>query len=368
MEYVFRALDGKAAYWDYHPWTETASQAAATEKVISQMQQLFLTWNPSTTMRCAIFEENGNTHDMARALAHAVMLNVVRRTDGFVPLDSPANALQPWQQNDNGWDQGQIFFDASHTWMQPPYYAQQMASAHHQPLLVHAEVTGTSLDVTVTGTNTVSEGTLCLNNSKATKPMLGTGALTVKSGAALTGAGSLNNAVTISSGGLLRPGVKETSVSGTLDFGAQRVAVARGATLQFFISSQSLYTRLTGIADFVMNGHLVIVVREGISGLTVGREFQLWTAEASDVNPESLSLGALPEGLYWDITDLASSGILRITDDPELSVHPATVSPVVLRTEYFDIHGRLVSHPAEGLYIVRRHLSDGTVEVKKVEI
>lgn len=150
MEYVFRALDGKAAYWDYHPWTETPEQALATTAAIKQMQQLFTTWNPLTTMRCAIFEENGNTHDMARALAHAVMPNVVRRSAGFVPLDSPANALQPWLQNDNGWDQGQIFFDASRTWMQPPYYAQQMAATHHQPLLVHSDVTGDSLDISVT--------------------------------------------------------------------------------------------------------------------------------------------------------------------------------------------------------------------------
>ena len=94
---------------------------------------------------------------MTRALAHAVMLGVVRRSAGFVPLDSPANALQPWKQNDNGWDQGQIFFDASRTWMQPPYYAQQMASAHHQPLLVKADITADSLDVTVTRSRRSSE-------------------------------------------------------------------------------------------------------------------------------------------------------------------------------------------------------------------
>ena len=157
MEYVFRALDGKADFWDYHPWTETPEQAQQAEAVIGQMRQLFTTWNPHTTMRCAILEENGNTHDMTRALAHAVMLGVVRRSAGFVPLDSPANALQPWKQNDNGWDQGQIFFDASRTWMQPPYYAQQMASAHHQPLLVKADITADSLDVTVTRSRRSSE-------------------------------------------------------------------------------------------------------------------------------------------------------------------------------------------------------------------
>ena len=150
MEYVFRALDGKASYWDYHPFTETPEQAKNTESVITQMQKYFLSWNPETTMRCVIFEENGYTHDMARALAHATMLCIVRRTNGFVPMDSPANALQPYMQNDNGWDQGQIFFDAEKTWMQPPYYAQQMAATYHQPLLVSARISGNNFDASVT--------------------------------------------------------------------------------------------------------------------------------------------------------------------------------------------------------------------------
>lgn len=151
MQYVFQSLDGKCDFWDYHPWTETPQQAVEIEAVISQMHDLFLSWNPQTTMRCAIFEENGNTHDMARALAHAVMLNVVRRAGGFVPMDSPANALQPYKQNDNGWDQGQIFFSPSQVWMQPPFYAQQMAATNHQPLLIESSCTQSSnLDYTAT--------------------------------------------------------------------------------------------------------------------------------------------------------------------------------------------------------------------------
>ena len=151
MKYVFQSLDGKCDFWDYHPWTETPQQAKEKEADIVKMQQLFHEWNPQTTMRCAILEENGNTHDMARALAHAVMLNVVRRSAGFVPLDSPANALQPYKQNDNGWDQGQIFFSPSQVWMQPPFYAQQMAATNHQPLLVESTCTSTAnLDFTAT--------------------------------------------------------------------------------------------------------------------------------------------------------------------------------------------------------------------------
>ena len=151
MKYVFDSLDGKCDFWDYHPWTETPQQAQKIEAEIVRMKDFFMLWNPQTTMCCAILEENGNTHDMARALAHAVMLNVVRRAGGFVPLDSPANALQPYKQNDNGWDQGQIFFSPSQVWMQPPFYAQQMAAKNHQPLLVESCCTiNDNLDYTAT--------------------------------------------------------------------------------------------------------------------------------------------------------------------------------------------------------------------------
>lgn len=150
MEYIFKSLDGKSTLWDYHPWTDEVAQARAVETELKNMQALFRKWNPQTTMKCAILEENGNTHSLHRALSHAVVLNVVRKMDGFVQLDSPANALQPYLQNDNGWDQGQIFFNSSSVWCQPPYYAQQMAAAHHQPLLVQSACTNSDLHITAT--------------------------------------------------------------------------------------------------------------------------------------------------------------------------------------------------------------------------
>ncbi len=150
MQYVFTNLDGKAAYWDYHPWTDNFTDTKNISNELTQMNQLFTGWNSTTTMRCAMFEENGNTHNMQRALTHAMVLNAVRRTDGFVPLESPANALQPNLQNDNGWDQGQIFFSPSSTWYQPTYYAQQMASTYHQPLLIQSACGTSFIDATAT--------------------------------------------------------------------------------------------------------------------------------------------------------------------------------------------------------------------------
>lgn len=152
MEKVFRAIDGKAAYWDYHPWADEPSAGKQVERELRQMKDMFLRWNPHTTLKCAVFEENGNTHNMKRVLGHVTLQNAVRRMGDFVLTSCAANALQPYQQNDNGWDQGQVFFTPTQVWGMPPYYAQQMASRHHQPILVGCTVTGGTeqLDVTAT--------------------------------------------------------------------------------------------------------------------------------------------------------------------------------------------------------------------------
>lgn len=218
-----------------------------------------------------------------------------------------------------------------------------------------------------TGTNTLSGGTLCLNNSRATNAMLGTGSLTVKNGTALTGTGRLSNTVSVMSGGLLRPGVKENSISGTLDFGGCNVTVASGATVRFNISSSSLFTKLMGIGTFKMNGDLVIDVREGATGFKAGKEFALWTAATSAVSWSSLSLNGTPgEGLWWDIRDLATQGILRVTNDPAVGLDAVTLTPEVLTTEWCDLHGRRIHHPAQGIYLRRDVLHDGTVTVSRV--
>lgn len=169
MEYVFRQLDGKAALWDFHPWTDEVGQAKQVEADLKNMKQLFETWNPQTTMRVSILEENGNTHNMHRALSHAIVLNVVRRMNGFVELDSPANALQPYLQNDNGWDQGQIFFDSHSTWCQPPYYVQQMAATHHQPLLVESKCNNRNLNITATRSGSGDKVVLHIVNTSSAK-------------------------------------------------------------------------------------------------------------------------------------------------------------------------------------------------------
>jgi alpha-L-arabinofuranosidase len=149
MERVFRALNGKASYWDYHPWADDLKSGSTVDKELSIMRHKFKEWDSNTTMKCAIFEENGGLHNMQRALGHATILNATRRHGDFLLTSCPANALQPYLQNDNGWDQGQIFFTPAQVWEMPPFYAQQMAAKNHLPLRVRETVEG-DLDVTAT--------------------------------------------------------------------------------------------------------------------------------------------------------------------------------------------------------------------------
>ena len=162
VEKVFEAINGECACWDLHVWADDARSGAAVDRQLTQMQRRFEEWVPGTAMHAVIFEENGSLHNMQRALGHASVLNAVQRHGDFVLVDCPANCLQPWRQNDNGWDQGQIFFTPGHVWAMPPYYAQQMASRNHLPLRVQSTAQGEG-DLDVTATRSQNGKTLALS-------------------------------------------------------------------------------------------------------------------------------------------------------------------------------------------------------------
>lgn len=144
---IVQDLTSKAALWDVHVGGDDPREGANVDHIFTEMQRLFHEWSPGTTMKAAVFEENGDRHDFQRALGHAAILNATRRHGDFVLMDCPANCLQPLGQNDNGWNQGQLFFTPDKVWGMPPYYAQQMAAQNHLPLRVVSRVTG-DLDVT----------------------------------------------------------------------------------------------------------------------------------------------------------------------------------------------------------------------------
>lgn len=149
---IAEGLRNRAALWDVHVGGDDLNDGEAVDRTLTRMQQLFHEWIPGSALKACIFEENGGRHDFQRALGHAHMLNVTQRHGDFVLMDCPANCLQPLGQNDNGWDQGQVFFTPDRVWGMPPYWAQQMASLNHLPNRVESEITGPAkgLDVTAT--------------------------------------------------------------------------------------------------------------------------------------------------------------------------------------------------------------------------
>ncbi|HWY78474.1 MAG TPA: alpha-L-arabinofuranosidase C-terminal domain-containing protein, partial [Verrucomicrobiae bacterium] len=85
-----------------------------------------------------VFELNANNHQQRRALSNAQAIMVGERLG--LPVVTSANGLQPDGQNDNGWDQGLLFLNPAHVWLQPPGYVTQMFSRNYEPLLVASEV------------------------------------------------------------------------------------------------------------------------------------------------------------------------------------------------------------------------------------
>ena len=150
MEEAFRLTDGFVDYWDLHVGAYGPDAGDGMRAAIDGFRELSRRLNPETKMKAAIFEENARIHDMRRALAHVSNLAAAREAGPFLLTSCPANALQPWGQNDNGWDQGQIFFTPDKVWLQPCAWAQRMASENHRDLLVAGQADDADIQVSAT--------------------------------------------------------------------------------------------------------------------------------------------------------------------------------------------------------------------------
>lgn len=150
MEEAFRQTDGFCDYWDVHVGCSDAGAGRGVRETCAAFRDMVRRLNPDSKMKLAIFEENGGNHDMRRALGHASVLIACREQGDFLLTSCPANALQAYNHNDNGWDQGQVFFTPDKAWLQPCGWAQAMASAAHRDVLVESAVEGRAVEVSAT--------------------------------------------------------------------------------------------------------------------------------------------------------------------------------------------------------------------------
>lgn len=109
------AVRGYHVLWDVHIGGDGLFDAHVAESGLKFMRKTIDEIDPENEIGLCILEENGQRHDIQRALGHAHNIITMERL-GFIEIDCAANCLQPWQQNDNKWDQGQVFFTPSQVW------------------------------------------------------------------------------------------------------------------------------------------------------------------------------------------------------------------------------------------------------------
>ena len=101
---------------------------------------------PGFSLRLWPMEENGNSHDWARGLAHAHNLNTMNRMSPALERAGTANTFQAWDMF-RVWNQGRIHFTPSQIIFQSPYYVDRMFADEWLPLVVQAECASKTLDV-----------------------------------------------------------------------------------------------------------------------------------------------------------------------------------------------------------------------------
>ncbi|NLT03899.1 MAG: hypothetical protein GXY09_08570, partial [Bacteroidales bacterium] len=183
-----------------------------------------------------------------------------------------------------------------------------------------------------TGYTLIEAGQLFITGSTV---KLGTGVLTVKNGATLsgvTGTGALSNsAYSFEAGSTLQIGTTPTATTGKMDFGGKNVTIYKDAIVDLGISTTQIYTTLQNINKLTMNG----TIRLHWSSWTpaIGDSIQLFQQVQTFAGTPVLENLVIDEaqGLFWDTTNLATKGFIRVTNASGLNkTTSATLKPYVL--------------------------------------
>jgi alpha-L-arabinofuranosidase len=134
----FARQHNREIWFDVHIGTEAPPAPHGVPGVRSFIEQLGRL-SPGVKSKVVVFEFNADNHALKRALANALAINQLERAGDQIAIACSANCLQPYQQNDNGWNQGLVFLTPPQVWPQPPYYVTQMVSRNYLPLCVKAD-------------------------------------------------------------------------------------------------------------------------------------------------------------------------------------------------------------------------------------
>lgn len=198
------------------------------------------------------------------------------------------------------------------------------------------------------GTTTVNAGTLIVNGSNT-----GTGAVTVNANAKLAGYGNIAGAVTIKSNATIYAGdttmTKRLTIKGKLSVnrnGVVRIPVSVGETVKWnginLSGGASFISSILSLENFKSDEALDI---------PVGTELKLFTITGTATGTFSEIQPATPgANKVWDTTDLLTKGILRVIEDPAVSIRSAQADASA--SDIYDLTGRKRPSMNKGINII----------------
>ncbi len=154
-------------------------------------------------------------------------------------------------------------------------------------------------DHTWTGSTAINAGTLLVHGR-----LRGSGAVTVASGAALGGNGTVAGSVRVSAGGRLAPGASV----GTLTLTDSLTLASGSTTLMEINAATAASDRVVGLARITYGGTLAITNLAGT--VAPGQSFALFAAAQASGNFAAITPATPGPGLQWDFEP--ATGILRV--------------------------------------------------------
>ena len=153
---------GREVWFDIHIGTEHPGALGELSVVPTYIDALSK-MSDGAKHKVAIFELNAGNHAQRRALANAITLGELQHLGEQLPVICSANGLQPDGQNDNGWDQGLLFFNPAQVWLQPPGYVTRMIAHSYQPVHVPVKIQNGGEKIKVTAARSEDGKTLVLH-------------------------------------------------------------------------------------------------------------------------------------------------------------------------------------------------------------